>query len=329
VYAGIFHGCLYWYAVGDYVTLNVSYQLPGQVSEAESINVDVEIMEIAFERSQGGIGSTKIVMRKKIGAWNKSLTKRARLVSAASNKKLTNRSNIVVVASSTYTDSADYYCDGTGDDVEIQAAIDAVYENGGGTVHLTNGDFNLLTQVQVFSNIILEGESSATILHSERVQIYHADNAIIKNLTVANITESGLAIGILITDSSISNTNSIINCVVDSVHSTGSQANGIFCETRVSPFVSSAIIRDCVIRNIVSNNGGYVSSGILGANMATNNLVETVTNTATPANAAGFDTCKKCQQNRVITASTKYLDSYADSGTSNACADTAAGGYNS
>jgi len=45
----------------------------------------------------------------------------------------------------------------------------------------------------------------------------------------------------------------------------------------------------------------------------------------------GFHACKKMQQNKARSASTTatYNVSYADSGTANLCADTAAGGYNS
>ena len=45
----------------------------------------------------------------------------------------------------------------------------------------------------------------------------------------------------------------------------------------------------------------------------------------------GYRGCKKMQQNKAGSASTTatYNTSYADAGTSNACADTAAGGYNS
>jgi hypothetical protein len=43
----------------------------------------------------------------------------------------------------------------------------------------------------------------------------------------------------------------------------------------------------------------------------------------------GFYGCKSVQQCNSTGDSNPYSASYADSGTSNACADTAAGGYNS
>jgi hypothetical protein len=54
----------------------------------------------------------------------------------------------------------------------------------------------------------------------------------------------------------------------------------------------------------------------------------TCDSTNAEANAVAYWGCKSMQQNKASAATPYYL-SYADSGTSNACADTAAGGYNS
>lgn len=58
---------------------------------------------------------------------------------------------------------ADYVCDGTADDVEIQAAITALPTNGG-TVHLSQGTFNIATNLLVKSYTILEGEGDTTVI---------------------------------------------------------------------------------------------------------------------------------------------------------------------
>jgi hypothetical protein len=55
----------------------------------------------------------------------------------------------VVVAASTSQYQTDYRCDGTADEVQIQAAIDAVKAAGGGTVLLTAGTFNIAAPVLV------------------------------------------------------------------------------------------------------------------------------------------------------------------------------------
>jgi len=62
---------------------------------------------------------------------------------------------------------ADYVCDGTADEVEIQAAIDAL-PTGGGKVVLSAGTFVLATMLSIDkSNVILEGQGIATILDAD------------------------------------------------------------------------------------------------------------------------------------------------------------------
>jgi hypothetical protein len=65
----------------------------------------------------------------------------------------------VVVAPSTSTHRADYYTDGTADDVQIQQAITAVAAAGGGRVLIKAGTYVVDAQLQInSSNIIIEGE---------------------------------------------------------------------------------------------------------------------------------------------------------------------------
>lgn len=69
-----------------------------------------------------------------------------------------------VVASSTSRDTtgADAVCDGTADDVEIQAAINAVNTAGGGTVLMLDGTYNIATVVTAKSNVRLMGQGYGT-----------------------------------------------------------------------------------------------------------------------------------------------------------------------
>jgi len=68
-----------------------------------------------------------------------------------------------VVAASNAPDhvkaQADYVCDGTADDVEIQAAIDAL-PAGGGKVILSDGTFTAAAGITRCDNLILEGQGS-------------------------------------------------------------------------------------------------------------------------------------------------------------------------
>src|SRR5438874_1156718 len=50
---------------------------------------------------------------------------------------------------------ADYVTDGTGDEVEIQAAINAVNTAGGGTVQLRKGNYSTAAPITLVSNVVL------------------------------------------------------------------------------------------------------------------------------------------------------------------------------
>ncbi len=81
---------------------------------------------------------------------------------------------------------ADYVCDGTDDQVEIQAAIDALPAEGG-SVHLTAGTFSAATII-LRSNVSLSGEGAATLL-------------VCPAATSANVIQATpLSVNIMITD---------------------------------------------------------------------------------------------------------------------------------
>jgi hypothetical protein len=62
--------------------------------------------------------------------------------------------------------SSDYVTDGAADDVEIQAAINAVGAAGGGRVHLRAGTYNILATITIlYNNITITGEGAATKLY--------------------------------------------------------------------------------------------------------------------------------------------------------------------
>jgi len=67
---------------------------------------------------------------------------------------------------------ADYVCDGTADNVEIQAAIDALPSTGG-IVHLSTGYFNISSAIKIYppsaaTTLILEGEGMYSTILSQK-----------------------------------------------------------------------------------------------------------------------------------------------------------------
>ena len=64
--------------------------------------------------------------------------------------------NAIFAATVGFSD-ADYICDGTDDDVQIQAAMDAVDAAGGGTVYIKAGTYNTTSEITVWSNTQVVG----------------------------------------------------------------------------------------------------------------------------------------------------------------------------
>ena len=62
------------------------------------------------------------------------------------------------------TTNSEYLCDGTADNVQIQAALDAASTAGGGIVHLGVGTFSLSQYIKIPTDVILEGSGFGTIL---------------------------------------------------------------------------------------------------------------------------------------------------------------------
>lgn len=63
--------------------------------------------------------------------------------------------------------TADYVCDGTNDNVEVQAAIDFVNTAGGGTVYMRSGTYDIGATVFIKNNVYIIGEGWNTILKSK------------------------------------------------------------------------------------------------------------------------------------------------------------------
>ena len=189
LYSLMLVGCQYQYEIGDVYHLTIEHTMNG--GTMENIDTDVEVMGVSIDRSVGNVGMTNLNLRVPSEAWALTLAKNSKLVGAGNAQRLNNRSNVVTVASSTWTGQADYFCDGTDDNVEIQAAIDYIYTLGGGKVLLTAGRFIISTVLTIKENITLEGSDYGTLLSpSSNITIRKLINATGKGL-ITNFTIDG------------------------------------------------------------------------------------------------------------------------------------------
>ncbi len=90
---------------------------------------------------------------------------------------------------------ADYLVDGTADQVQIQAAIDAVNASGGGMVFIKEGTYNLATALTNKSNVEIVGEEkNSTILkmgNNLNTTVFNNSTEGLTGVTVKNLTVDG------------------------------------------------------------------------------------------------------------------------------------------
>ncbi len=92
------------------------------------------------------------------------------------------------------TEQCEYYCDGIADDVQIQAAIDAVNGDGGGVVYIKAGSYTIASAIEMKDNVAVVGAGiGVTILtHASTYCFTNADTTNGNSyMTIKNITLDG------------------------------------------------------------------------------------------------------------------------------------------
>ena len=211
MYAVSIPGFAYWYEVGDWYNFQV-----GEADTNEYIDTTVEVYAVDVEKTAGGIGTTTLLLREVEESWAKSTLYATRLATGGSPKRRVNRSNIVTVASVDYDGTYDYKCDGTADEVQIQAAIDYIASTGGGEVWLTSGTYDIGNTVTIKSNVVLTGNGSNPILN---INIPTTSKMIIlggENTSLKSVSISGTGYNMAAYNSSVVFSTDI-NTVIDNV----------------------------------------------------------------------------------------------------------------
>lgn len=94
---------------------------------------------------------------------------------------------------------ADYVCDGTADQVQIQAAVDAAKAEGGGIVQLSGGTFNLAGTVTISGNADEDNADTVTLcgIGAQATTLSMASNTNgieLTNWAMANIEDLGIVV---------------------------------------------------------------------------------------------------------------------------------------
>jgi len=155
IYAVIMTGTRYWFSPGQWYTLQI-----GSEGETEYIDSVCECISVQTERGSGELGTTVVMFREVIQNWKKDSNSLARFIAQGDPKGIYNFGRVIVAASD-YLGTADYYCDDTSDEDEINAAIT---ELGGGVIELTEGHYYIDGSIDPTSDISIIGKGSKTII---------------------------------------------------------------------------------------------------------------------------------------------------------------------
>lgn len=161
IYQVTIAGTQHQYKIGSWYELQI-----GGPGEVEYIDSTVMLTGKTVERGAASIGRTTLTFREVEENWKADSNAEARFNAASNPGKIAGRGNQLTVASNDYVGVADYYCDGTNDEEEIQAAIDRLSDMyGGGEIYLSPGEFKIdTTAIEIKDNIVLAGAGDQTII---------------------------------------------------------------------------------------------------------------------------------------------------------------------
>ncbi len=248
-------GTQYNFEVAEWYTLDLNYTLMGKDEFIDSL---VSIEAISVERTFDGIGTTSLILKEEEANWVFDANSPARFLSKGSHNRET-RSDIITVGASAYIGSADYLCDGTADNIEIQLAIDVMATRNGGIVRLTEGQFNITATLTMYDNVGLEGSGWNTVIEKNMndvgIKIDTKDGVRLRNFKITRNSADTNEQDLIYCDTAT-------NLIIEKLHVTDTYGNGIYL-TECSDFI---IMNNKI--NICGNQAGNIKNGILCLNAA-------------------------------------------------------------
>jgi parallel beta-helix repeat protein len=154
-YSVVMTGAQDWFEIGEWYTLDIA----GPASKFEE-NIDsvVECIGVEIDAPVDRISTTVITFQEVYQNFQPTWNVAGKFYSIGAVQRTFARGGVVRVSSSTDADTADYYCDGTDDNKQIQAAIDLLSASGGGTVILSPGTFTISTYITLADNVTVTGD---------------------------------------------------------------------------------------------------------------------------------------------------------------------------
>jgi len=305
IYVMTLTGMWHFLQPGEWATLQV-----GGAGEAEYIDSTVEVFNVRMVRRPGELGETVVILREVEEAWKNDSNVIARFVASGPTSRMFNNKQHRIIASQYYPYSADSYCDGTADEVEINQAIDQVSANGGGIVQLTDGDYTLGAPIVLKDDVVLAGVGAGTVIDQNNngdyaIKAIGSSGSELVNITVRDLkltdptaaqTKNPLFFqyvdNALITNVIIDDTDTVcLNATTcdDLIVSDCLLSNGVGGMTiggaRVRCVNNS--MRNMIGGSIISSRGVFLSGASDGAVVANNNI-EAISFTGNFANGGAY-----------------------------------------
>jgi hypothetical protein len=161
IYTIAMPGMQTFFEMGEWYTLAI-----GTPGTAESISSVVECYSIRCSLTFEDIGQTSIAFREMYQNWVFDSNEVARSIASGQFNRTPGNPG-VTVAPSTYPGTADYYCDGTADDVEINAALKYSKAKGVAGVTLLDGLFETAATITIENDgITLKANNGAATIRA-------------------------------------------------------------------------------------------------------------------------------------------------------------------
>ncbi len=200
--------------------------------------------------------------------------------------KLTQKTVITVSRSA----GADYVCDGTADDVQIQAALTAINTAGGGIVDVKRGTYQITANLLVYSNTILKGDGDGTLFEPNGnfhcIYINDVSNVIIRDLKIdgSDVTTYTTANGIRIEDAT--NVRILDAKVVNSKSfAIGVTATGVSTTTK-QIWIERCTLTGEGLSDVIGGGGEVLTTSLIREIIVENcNIEQNVNSTGTYYNA--------------------------------------------
>jgi len=160
LYTLSFVGARHYFEVGEWYTLQIN---DTHLGLDEYMDMKCRCVGVSIERRADDLGATEVILEEVEENWTFDANSVARYVLSGNLGKLPSGEKIIVGASD-FDGLADYYCDGTSDEDQINSAINDASGKGGGTVELTEGHFYTDGSIDLLSSVVLQGRGSATVI---------------------------------------------------------------------------------------------------------------------------------------------------------------------